>query len=75
MLTDGEQADLLAFLESLTGAPLPDEMTRKPVLPGLTGGGGAGNTTGTTGWAAPAVARLGRPAPRASAGRARAGRG
>jgi cytochrome c peroxidase len=49
MLTDGEQADLLAFLESLTGAPLPDELTRKPVLPGLTGGGGAGGTTGTTG--------------------------
>jgi cytochrome c peroxidase len=61
MLTDGEQADLLAFLESLTGPPLPADLTRKPAVTapangGATGtggtggaGGGGGSGPGTTG--------------------------
>jgi len=32
-LTDGELSDLVAFLESLTGAPLPTDLVTAP--PGL----------------------------------------
>jgi cytochrome c peroxidase len=32
-LDAGESADLIAFLESLTGAPLPPELLRKPPSP------------------------------------------
>ncbi len=33
LLTEGEQADLIAFLESLTGAPLPAALTTPTVFP------------------------------------------
>lgn len=54
LLTDAEQADLVAFLESLTGAPLDPDMIREPALPppeGAGGAGGAGGSVGSTGLA------------------------
>jgi cytochrome c peroxidase len=49
MLTDGEQADLLAFLETLTSAPLDSALVQPPTLPasGSTGTGGTGGTMAT----------------------------
>jgi cytochrome c peroxidase len=45
MLTEGEVGDLVAFLESLTGAPVPEELTVAPTGIALpTGVGGAGGT-------------------------------
>ena len=32
-LTDAEVADLVAFLEALTGAPLPEEVRAAPSIP------------------------------------------
>ena len=64
MLTDGEVADLVAFLETLTDGALPDDLTVAPLGVGLptglggasgscaTGTGGTGGATGTGGSAA-----------------------
>jgi cytochrome c peroxidase len=48
-LTDAEMSDLVAFLQSLTGSPLPSESTVAPPLPPSRGGaGGTGGTFGTS---------------------------
>jgi len=56
LLTDAEQGDLVAFLESLTGAPLDPEMIMDPAsvgggTPGTGGAGGAGGSVGSSGLA------------------------
>jgi cytochrome c peroxidase len=47
MLTDAEQSDLVAFLESLTGAPLASEIKAVPGLPAAPDG--TGGTSGNSG--------------------------
>jgi cytochrome c peroxidase len=66
MLTDAEQADLVAFLESLTGTPLPDELIHKPTggggasgAGGHGGGGGAGGSVGPLGSAGVGISGAG----------------
>jgi cytochrome c peroxidase len=50
LLSDGEVADLVAFLETLTGAPVAPELTVAPANVGLpTGLGGAGGACPTAG--------------------------
>jgi len=65
LLTDAEQADLVAFLESLTGAPLDPRLIESPALPppaagGMAGTGGAGGgsigSSGVAGTSGPGTA-------------------
>jgi len=63
MLTEDEQADLLAFLETLTGDPIPGELTTPaPVLPPsppFCSGAGGSAATGTGGAAGMATTPTG----------------